>query len=502
MKTYPRFLLTFGALSGVMLASVLPLAAQPTPPPPIPDSVKPVDPLAQLVAPIALYPDALVALILPASTASTDIVLAARYLDAGGDPNDVGSRAWDDSVKGLVHYPEVIKWMSENLEWTEQLGAAYLSQPDAVMAAIQHDRALARANGTLVDTPQQQVIVEDGYISIVPAQPNVIYVPAYDPEIIYLAQPPDFYPGPLITFGVGFGVGYWLSYDCDWAGRRIWVDRHSREHWREHEHHDWRHHEWPHHPGSVAGGNWHQWRPAPNRPRPPHRETDWAHHPVHRPVPPSRAVQVRHDEHGRPVFVRPQPTRPPEVRGRTAEHRDPRQPVGQRRDNPRANWPRLHRDGGQPPQSQAPSQPWPAPGAYSTPPPASEPRPAQQPPPSHQSGRQQHHEPNGGQPVYTPRPAPPPPVPTHRAEPPPRYEPRPAPPMPTQRAEPQTGPAPQRVQPAPPPMPTHRSEPQTGPAPQRMQSAPAPAPAPAPRAESHEAPRSEGSRESRQQHDR
>lgn len=239
-----------------------------------------VQPLDQLVAPIALYPDVLVALILPASTVSSDVVLAARYLGTGGDPQQVDAQPWDDSVKGLAHYPEVVKWMDENLAWTQQLGAAYLENAENVMTAIQRVRTEARAKGLLASTPQQQVVVENDVVEIVPAQPDVIYVPRYDPEIIFVDRPVIYETDPWLTFGVGFGVGWWLSYDFDWYHRRIWVDRHSRDHWRDR--HEWRQ------PHFVGGGGaprpgWEQWHPSPNRPRPPHRDFD--RRPVVRPTP-------------------------------------------------------------------------------------------------------------------------------------------------------------------------------------------------------------------------
>ena len=85
--------------------------------------------LDQLLGPIALYPDALIALILPAATAPADLVIAARFFANEGDPASAAGRAWDESVKSLVHYPEVVKWMDQNLEWTKQVGEAFVAQP-------------------------------------------------------------------------------------------------------------------------------------------------------------------------------------------------------------------------------------------------------------------------------------------------------------------------------------------------------------------------------------
>lgn len=146
--------------------------------------------LEQLLGPIALYPDALIALILPASTAPADVVLAARQLRANpGDLSQIESRSWEESVKSLARYPEVLKWMDENLEWTKQVGEAFLVQSAEVMNALQRLRAKARAAGTLVDTPQQQIIASSDVIRIVPVQRDRIFVPSYDPTVVYVPGP-------------------------------------------------------------------------------------------------------------------------------------------------------------------------------------------------------------------------------------------------------------------------------------------------------------------------
>jgi hypothetical protein len=179
------------------------------------------DQLDQLLGPVALYPDPLVALILPASTVPTDITLAAGYLSAGGDPAAIDSQSWDPSVKGLAHYPEVLQWMAANLDWTQAVGAAFAQQPDDVMKAIQQLRAQALALGTLVNTPQQRIDVEGDDIRIVPAQQDAIYVPEYDPDVVY--DVPGGVSGPYVTFGSGYPVGAWLGYQCDWDDFGIWV---------------------------------------------------------------------------------------------------------------------------------------------------------------------------------------------------------------------------------------------------------------------------------------
>jgi hypothetical protein len=183
--------------------------------------------LDQLLRPIALYPDPLVALILPASTFPADVVLAARFVTASGDPAAIASQPWDTSVQALAHYPSIIRWMDANLEYTHTLGEAFASQPEEVMKAIQRLRAQALATGALTSTAQQVVVQEGGYISIEPTQPSLIYVPAYDWDAAYDMAPNEAFP--LIQFGVGWAVGPWLAYACDWGHGRIWVRvRHPR----------------------------------------------------------------------------------------------------------------------------------------------------------------------------------------------------------------------------------------------------------------------------------
>jgi hypothetical protein len=177
--------------------------------------------LDQLMAPIALYPDPLIALILPAAADPSDLALAAQYVASNGDPAGIDAQPWAASVKGLAHYPDVLKWMNDNLDWTRAVGAAFAMQPSDVMKSVQQMRARAKAAGTLVDTPQQQVDMEDDDIRIVPTQPDTIYVPEYDPDVVY--DVPEGYAGPFLTFSAGFPVGPWLGFECDWDDFGIWV---------------------------------------------------------------------------------------------------------------------------------------------------------------------------------------------------------------------------------------------------------------------------------------
>jgi hypothetical protein len=219
--------------------------------------------LDRLVGPIALYPDALVALILPAATAPADIVLAARFLKENGDAAAATNLSWDDSVKSLAHYPALVKWMDENLSWTKQLGEAFRDQPAEVMKAIQRMRGRAREAGTLANTAQQQVRFDGELITIVPAQSDAIYVPYYDPAIVYVRQS-GFYQDPFLTFGPAFATGPWLAFDCDWRQRTVWtVDRH----WTHPGTRDWRRPIFPGQPGYVNDPNRHPWKPVNNFPR-------------------------------------------------------------------------------------------------------------------------------------------------------------------------------------------------------------------------------------------
>lgn len=238
------------ALLAVLLFTALAPAAEPARAEPAP-----ADDLEILVAPIALYPDALIALILPASTRPAEIVLAARFLDRGGNAEAAQREPWDESVRALTRSREVIEYLDRHLDWTRRLGDAFADRPDDVMDAIQSARARARANGLLPDTPQQTVLVEAEEIRIVPASPTVIYVPRYDPEIIYVSRPPDFYPSAWLTFGIGYGVGAWLNYDCDWRYRSVRI-MHRPPAW-------YHHPDWHRRPAAPAG--WTRWTPRPRR---------------------------------------------------------------------------------------------------------------------------------------------------------------------------------------------------------------------------------------------
>jgi hypothetical protein len=188
--------------------------------------------LRQLVAPIALYPDSLVAQILAASTFPDQVVEADRWLQAHPDLKGdalgkaVDQQPWDPSVKALVAFPSVLGNMDKNLSWTSSLGDAYYNQQQNVMDAVQVMRRRAQSAGDLKTTPQQTVATQDSNISIEPADPNEVYVPAYDPWSVYgdpIMAWPGWYPypglwfgGPYLSFGMGFGIGWYGGFGWGW----------------------------------------------------------------------------------------------------------------------------------------------------------------------------------------------------------------------------------------------------------------------------------------------
>ena len=193
-----------------------PATAAPTEQPPAAPTGLSPEYLQQLTGTIALYPDPLVAQILPAATFPTEIVMAARMVERGISNEEIDKQPWDASVKAIAHYPTVIKMMSDNLQWTAALGEAFMKQPADVMAAIQVQRTKAKNLGNLVNTPQQQVLTEGAAVRIVPAAPEVVYVPVYEPTVVYTT--PAVYGSWWVGFGVGWALGTWCNLDCNWWG--------------------------------------------------------------------------------------------------------------------------------------------------------------------------------------------------------------------------------------------------------------------------------------------
>ena len=219
----------------------LPAPAQAAPAPPQAPQYPQQTPvqLQQLVAPIALYPDSLVAQILAASTFPEQVVQADRWVQAHPDVKGdalghaVDQQPWDASVKALTAFPSVLGNMDKNLSWTSSLGDAYYNQQQEVMDAVQMMRRRAQQAGNLKSTPQQTVETQGSTIVIQPAAPEVVYVPAYDPWVVYgdpivawpawYAYPGVWYDGPYLWWGIGFEIGCfagwewgWGHWGCDW----------------------------------------------------------------------------------------------------------------------------------------------------------------------------------------------------------------------------------------------------------------------------------------------
>jgi hypothetical protein len=172
------------------------------------------DQLDNLLAPIALYPDPLLAQVLVAATFPDQIDAAARFVRGDRNADDVDGQQWDVSVKAVAHYPTVLAMMADKLDWATALGEAYANQSTDVMASIQRLRAQARSAGNLVTTPQLQVVDSGGEIELWPAQPQYLFVPQYDPAVVFFSRAPLF-------FGTRFFIGAWLNYDFDWGGHRV-----------------------------------------------------------------------------------------------------------------------------------------------------------------------------------------------------------------------------------------------------------------------------------------
>jgi hypothetical protein len=219
-KLAPRLWLAFAVLAMAgALAALRPAAAQ--------ENLATAEELRELVGPIALYPDDLVAIVLPASTYPLQVVQAARFLeDRERDSSLKPDEEWDDSVVALLNYPEVVELMNDDLDWTYDLGTAVLNQRADVLSAIQDFRDEAYAAGNLRSDERQTITRADDAIEIKPADPQVIYVPYYEPERVVVYQPEPvyyyypvaypvyYYPYPAHHhFHTGFfwGVNTWFS---------------------------------------------------------------------------------------------------------------------------------------------------------------------------------------------------------------------------------------------------------------------------------------------------
>lgn len=220
--------------SAVAAAAAAPTASPETPaPPPAAGARRSAADLEKLVAPIALYPDPLLATVLPASVYPLEIVQAARFVTDTNNLAKLDEQPWDDSVKALARVPEAIKKLNDDLSWTMELGEAFLAQDKDVMDAIQSMRGKAQQAGTLQSTPQQIVtvtnmvvektvdekvmVVTNTVVQIAPADPTVVYVPSY-PYTVYYPPPGYVYNpiAPLVSFGIAVGIGAIIHNNCDW----------------------------------------------------------------------------------------------------------------------------------------------------------------------------------------------------------------------------------------------------------------------------------------------
>lgn len=189
--------------------------------------------LDELLAPIALYPDPLLAQMLPAATYPSDIADADIWLQSNNDPSRIDDQDWDESVKAIARYPEVLRMMAESMDWTANLGDAFLNQPEEVADSIQRLRQQAQDMGNLTTNDKQEVTTLNSAIVIVPAQPQYLYVPMYDPYVVYV-QRQIYFSSPFILFSPPFLLGGWLVLDFDWGHRHVIYHGWSRPGWVNH----------------------------------------------------------------------------------------------------------------------------------------------------------------------------------------------------------------------------------------------------------------------------
>ncbi len=215
------------------------------PPPSAPPKYSAAD-LEKLVAPIALHPDPLIAILLPASVYPLEIVQAARFVKDTNNIPKLDGQSWDDNVKALAKFPAVLQMMNEDISWTMDLGQAFVNQQKELMDTIQMLRGKASSSGVLKTTPQQVIVVTNTVtertieqkvvyvtntvVQIQPSNPQVIYVPTYPPTIYY---PPPVYAGPppIVSFAAGIAVGAIIANNCDWHGGGVYVGPHGAAVW-------------------------------------------------------------------------------------------------------------------------------------------------------------------------------------------------------------------------------------------------------------------------------
>lgn len=201
--------------------------------------------LDNLLAPIALYPDPLLAQVLPASTFPDDVATAAKYVKSNGKEG-IDDQDWPVAVKSVAYYPDALYELADDSERMTAIGQAYTLQPNDVLDSIQRLRLRAYDNGALRTSKELEVVRNDGNISLYPAQPEYLYVPRYQPQEVYYESGRsggggDGLVSSLVKFGAGVATGLWLNNMFDWGGRRVyyhgwrddnvWVVR-TRDHYR------------------------------------------------------------------------------------------------------------------------------------------------------------------------------------------------------------------------------------------------------------------------------
>ncbi|MCU0751522.1 MAG: DUF3300 domain-containing protein [Akkermansiaceae bacterium] len=250
-------------------------------------AMKSMDQLEEMVAPVALYPDELLAQILPASTRPLDVVKAHQFLQREPDFQELPAEAtenWDPAVVSLLQFKEVVAMMAGDIDWTVALGEAFYFQEGDVYDAIQLVRTRADAKGLLTGNQHQVYVKETEIIRIEPADPEVIYVPKYNPQVIYVNQAAPG-PDPFLTFVAGVAVVWGLSWAFDWRHRKC-VHHH---HWD----YPWHHHHYHSHYGYYYHGG--------KPPKPPSYRP-----PVHPPRPPGWRPPGQRP----PGYLPPRPTQP------------------------------------------------------------------------------------------------------------------------------------------------------------------------------------------------
>ncbi|HEY6198116.1 MAG TPA: DUF3300 domain-containing protein, partial [Candidatus Binatia bacterium] len=248
MKTKSLSMRALAWIMAALLASPPLLVAQQPETAPLPLKQEEIE---QLVAPIALHPDDLVSQILMASTYPIEVVIADRWVKQNsklsGDAltAELEKQDWDPSVKSLVAFPQVLTMMSEKIDWTTKLGDAFLADQKKVLDTIQSLRHKAQSAGNLKTTKEQKVIVEQQVIRIEPANPEVIYVPTYNPTVVYGAWPYPAYPpytyyppgyvagsmfwwGASVAMGVGMAAAWGYGWgNCDWNGGNVKINNNN-----------------------------------------------------------------------------------------------------------------------------------------------------------------------------------------------------------------------------------------------------------------------------------